>query len=293
MCSLLGTPNRRFIPANSANLQQVLCHFVPKAPSGHAGRVPVGCLPVAGIQSRGHAFEQGEVNMSHWMRAVIGAIAVAGLASGCASKSAKSSPEIKSEWVAPIPPEDMQPVTQARAEQTELQQQISRDEIELKDAKNELKATKTRQSAAKKSLDAENTMLKSAQSQGDQQLIDEAQARVNQAQLHHQVSEAAVTVGEERISAMEAALGLTKAQEKRQEVEVSQTEYTALKDQGDTRVQDIDPNAFNVSLQQRDADIAAQQAKLNQAQSDSLRTAQKSWQTLNDQLEASASPQPD
>jgi colicin import membrane protein len=220
-----------------------------------------------------------------WKRAVIGAAAVAGLAGGCATSKSASAPEIKDDWVARVPPEQMGPVNDARDSKRKAEDDVARAEVAVKDAKNELDVAKNRHAAQKKMGDAERAALKAAQDRGDPQALTSATQRTQRAELQEKVQKAVVDFGQQRVEAREAALDLAKAELKLKENTLARVEYEALSARKDTRVQDVDPQSFVAATQQREADIAQRKAKLNQEESE-LRTARENWQRLNEQLQA-------
>jgi len=222
--------------------------------------------------------------MNGWKKALLGAAAVAVLGTGCATSKA-SAPEIKDDWVARVPADQMQPINDARDTRRQSEDEFKRAEVAVKDARNQLDVTENRHAAARSLREAEEASVKAAKAKGDQTLIDSAQKRLNHAQLSEKASQANVDLRRQTLEAAEAKRDLAKAHQKLSETQLQHAEFKALQQEKDTRVQNMDPQQFDAAIQQRQAEITQNEAKVNKEEMD-VRNAEQKLQQMNEQLRA-------
>ncbi len=212
------------------------------------------------------------------IRAILwGAFGVAVLGGGCAAQRAQT-PEIKEEWVARVPADQLEPVNTAREDRRRAEDEATRAEVAANDANNEVSVKKSFTDAADKRVEAAQKALDAAKDTGNQNAIDQAQAALDQANQQKQVAKAELKYTEEQRDVAKAEHEYAKARVNTQDALLEQAEYQVLKDSGDTRVKDLEPYKFEQAVTTARNKEREAQLKISDEQSQ-LASAE---QSLND-----------
>lgn len=190
-----------------------------------------------------------------WGLAVVG--------SGCAHNAARA-PEIKDEWVARVPQEQLQPLYQARHDFRASQDEVTRAEVAVRDADSAVSVRKTRLDAAGSRVKAAEQELKAAERTGDPNQIAQARSGLQQARQNETVAQADRKVAEEQRDVAQAQKQLAEARVKTEQARVEQAKYKVLQANNDTRVKDINPLEFDQAItaslnKERDAKMKLQE----------------------------------
>ncbi|MGA9524274.1 MAG: hypothetical protein WBV82_22660 [Myxococcaceae bacterium] len=205
------------------------------------------------------------------------ACGVAVLAGGCAAQRAQG-PQIKDEWVARVPPEKLKPVNQARDERRAAEDDATRARVAVNDAENQVSVKKAIKSAAYKRVDAANKAVHAAEQTGDQKQIQQAQASLQDAEMQRNIADAELKVAQVQYDLAKEEHAFADTHVKTQNALLEQAEYQALKDSGDTRVQDLDPLEFERAISEAKNSEREAQIRVSDEQSQ-LASAE---QALND-----------
>lgn len=212
----------------------------------------------------------------------------AALLTSCAKGKA---PEVREDWLARVPPGQMQPVEQARGELRQAQNDKNRAEVNLQDAKNRLDVAKAERDAAKSRVDAAENQVKFARNTGDAQRVRSAQDQLSQAEAGMTAAEAQVEWAEANREAAEARVDWAEAQVGVHEALLRQAEYQVLADAKDTRVEDMDPQSFEAEVAARRAD-AAQARQEMERKEQQVATAYEKWDEARSRAGEQSQPAP-
>ena len=214
--------------------------------------------------------------------------AAAALLTGCARGHA---PKVKEDWLARVPPSQMQPVEQARAELQQAQNEKNRAEVSLQDARNRLDVAKAERDAAESRVKAAENQVDLARNTGDSQRVKEAQSQLTQAEAGMAAAEAQVEWAEANRDAAEARVKYAEAEVRTHEALLSQAQYQVLADANDTRVEDMDPQSFEAEVSARRADSAQARREL-QEKEQNVATAYQKWDEARSRAQQQERPAP-
>ncbi|MGQ0506321.1 MAG: hypothetical protein ACT4TC_13495 [Myxococcaceae bacterium] len=175
---------------------------------------------------------------------------------GCASHA----PEIKSEWVARVPPERMGPIEHARQENRRAEHEMARSKLLVDDAKRARSVEESELSAAQSQLAAANKSVEAAELQGNGLAITDARAKYQKAQQDLDRARDRLASSRTRIEYSESRRQLAEARLARTSAEVNRAEYQVLHGLGDTRVQELQPTDFDQHVNK----LAEKEASLRQ-----------------------------
>lgn len=210
-------------------------------------------------------------------------LVAAALLAGCAHHKGKA-PEIKEDWLARVPPGEMQPVERARSDLRQAKDNQNRAEVGLQDAKNRLDVAKAEQDAAKSRVDAAENQVKAARNTGDAQRVQRAQTELSQAEAGRAAADAKVDWADANREAAQARVDYAKAAVKTQEAQVKQAEYQVLARTNDTRVKDMHPESFQAEVNAREADEAKAQGTVREKEQ-KVASAYQRWNQARTRFE--------
>ncbi|MFP2925866.1 hypothetical protein ACLESO_11735 [Pyxidicoccus sp. 3LG] len=212
---------------------------------------------------------------------VLGAVLL-GLA-GCSS--GRSSTKVEEDWLARLPPQEMEQVRKARLTQDKAQDETVRAEVALEDAKRALDVAKTNEDAAKSRREADETALKAARETGQTQTIAQAQQRFREGDLELAAAQAEVDFRDRAVTTLESLQEMRARELDVANAELAMTEYVALQRGGDVRAKQIDGEELATKLAEA-RDRAWQTQQEVDANLQRQRQSQARWQQLDAQLEA-------
>lgn len=223
------------------------------------------------------------MSQAGWRRVLGSALAVALLGLGGCS-SGRSSTRVDEEWLARVPPAQMEEVRKVRLVQSKAQDETVRAEVAVEDAKKELEVARRNEEAAKARREADEAALRAARETAQGASIVQAQQRLREADLELAAAQAEVDFRERTVRTREA-LELMRARELAvADAEVAQTEYLALRRSGDVRARQLSGADFAQRL--AEARSAAWETQ-NQVEAhlQLQRQARARWQQLSEQLQ--------
>lgn len=213
---------------------------------------------------------------------VLVALGLAVLGIGCAHSGAQT-PEIKDEWVARVPPAQLQPVYQARQERRMAEDEVTRARVAVTDAENEVSIKNSLKEAADKRVEAALQAQEAARQTGDPNQIAQARSEFQQAQQRQALAQAEVNLAQEQREVALSRQQLAEARVTTQRVRAEQAKYQVLKQNEDTRVDDIDPRRFEQALTEAHRREREAQRKL-QEQESKLASAEQQVKSAQQQL---------
>ncbi|MCP3136144.1 hypothetical protein [Pyxidicoccus xibeiensis] len=213
--------------------------------------------------------------------AVLGAVLL-GLG-GCSSDRANT--KVEDEWLARLPPQEMEQVRKARLTQGKAQDEITRAQVSLEDAKRALEVAKANEDAAKARREVDEAELRAAREMGQEQVILQVQERFREGDLEFAAAQAQVDYWDRVVTTRESLQEMRARELDVANAELEMTEYVALQRAGDVRARQLDGEALATRLAEA-RDNAWQTQQRVEANLQRQRQAQARWQQLDDQLEA-------
>ncbi|MFP2907530.1 hypothetical protein ACLESD_21265 [Pyxidicoccus sp. 3LFB2] len=202
---------------------------------------------------------------------------------GCSS--GRSSAKVDEEWMARVPPENMEAVHKARLTQNKSMDEMTRAQVSLEDGKRALEVARQNVEAAKARREADEAALLAARATANANAIVQAQRTLREADLELSVAEAEVEFRERVVMTREALQQMRTRELAVADAELAQTEYLALLRSGDLRARQLPAEDFTNALEQ-----ARSEAWEMQQQVDALiqrqRQAQAQWRQLDDRMRA-------
>ncbi len=205
------------------------------------------------------------------------AFGVAVLTGGCAAQRAQG-PQIKDEWVARVPPDQLEPVNQAREDHRRAEDDATRAKVAVSDAENQVSVKKSIKKAEDTRVDAAKKAIDAAKQTGDQNQIQQAEASLHDAESQRNTTDAELKVAQQQHDLAKAKHEYAEAQLRTKNALLEQAEYQVLQQTGDTRVKDLDPHEFEQAITESRNHEREAQIKISDAQSQ-LASAEKA---LND-----------
>lgn len=211
-----------------------------------------------------------------------GGLAAALLAlGGCAgTKEAK----IDESWVARVPEDQLGSVREARTAQQSAEDDVKRAEVARDDAEQALKAERQRADAAKKEADANKTELEAAQKTGQADQINAATQKQKESQAVVAAAEARVKWFEKEKDAKAAEVDVKTRKVDVAKAQLEFAEYQALKNAGDTRVEDMSEANFRAEISKAETKQAEAEQKVSQLR-DEAKEARAEWRRQHEQLQ--------
>jgi multidrug resistance efflux pump len=208
-----------------------------------------------------------EAQMNRKVLAIGSVFLATALGTACGGKAkGAQAPTIQEEWLARVPRTELGQVEQARAARRMAQDELTRAEVDLKDAENGKKVQEAQLDAAKAETSAAKASVDAAKETGQATQVSHAQNLFDEKKLSEKVAKERVDLAQARIDAANTRRQLAQARVNTNDVRVSQAEYFTLRQQGDTRVKDIDPTKFEAALADRRAKESELENKLAQSE---------------------------
>jgi len=195
---------------------------------------------------------------------LLGTLSAVMLVTGCASGGG----EMKDEWLARVPQEQMSGVESARAGERQALDDVNRAEVAKGDAERALEVAKSQRDSAKSSLKADETSLEAATAQGQAPGITSSTNALETGKLKSQAVDAQVVWREKDLAAAEANIDLRREQVKVAEAQRKLAQYQALRNTNDVRVKDYSENDFREALKDAQEDAAEVQEKVSKLQAE-------------------------
>jgi colicin import membrane protein len=210
------------------------------------------------------------------------AVALLGLG-GCSS--GRSSTRVDEEWLARVPPAQMEEVRKARLTQDKARDETVRAEVGVEDAKRELEVARRNEEAAKARREVDEAAVTAARETALGADILQAQRRLREADLELAAAQAETAFREQTVRTRQALEQMRARELAVAEAELAQTEYQALLRSGDVRARRLSAADFADALAK-----ARSEAWETQREVDALlqrqRQAQARWQQLDAQTQA-------
>ncbi|QSQ20615.1 hypothetical protein JY651_36060 [Pyxidicoccus parkwayensis] len=213
---------------------------------------------------------------------LLGATLLLGLG-GCSSQ--RASAKVNEDWLARVPPAQMESVNQARITQNKAQDETTRARVSAEDAKRELSVAEKNEKAAKTSVDAQKKAVEAANKMGQADRIAQAQQAQQQAEQAQQVAQAEVDFRKQVVKTRDAMEKMRARELDVANAELSKAEYQALVNSGDTRAEKLKAQDFDNALTKARSEAALQQKEV-EALLQQQRDAQAKWQQLDSQVKA-------
>ncbi len=204
-------------------------------------------------------------------------------AGGCSS--GRSSTRVDEEWLARVPPAQMEEVRKARLTQGKAMDETVRAEVQVEDARRELEVARQNEEAAKARQEVDEEALKAARETSQSAEILQAQRQGREGELELAAARAEVDFRERTLATREA-LEVMRARELAvADAEVAQAEYQALVRSGDVRARQLDGQ--DIASKLAEARRAAWETqKVVDANIQVQRQARARWERLDGMLEA-------
>jgi chromosome segregation ATPase len=215
-----------------------------------------------------------------WSLSLVAAV----LLIGCAHMHKGKAPEIKEEWLARVPPSQMQPVDAARADLRQAKNDQNRAQVGLQDAENRHDIAKSEVATAKDRVKAAEKRVKMAKDTGDAGRLQTAESELNQPQARLTAAEAKADWADANQDAAKARVDYADAAVRTQEAKVSQAEYQVLANANDTRVKDFQPQSFEAAVSQRQAEEAKARNEVRDKEQ-KVASAYQKWNQARSQVE--------
>lgn len=184
-----------------------------------------------------------------------------------------------------LSPDQLQPVTAARADATAARDAVARAELRAQGARSEADYARADQSTAKADLERAAAAAKGAQASGDPGDAARAQELEAAARLRQQAADAHLAYAERLVKARTADVAAARAERTRADVAVERAKLTALEQAQIPAATRYDPARFDERLAV--ATRAAQEARAKAAEEDrAALQALGSWQTLQQRWQA-------
>lgn len=216
-------------------------------------------------------------------RVLVGLLAAAMLWGACSS--GRASTKVNEDWLARVPPAQMEPVNQARLTQNKAQDETTRARVSLDDAKRELSVAEKNEKAAKTRVDAEKTAVSAAEKTGQAQGVPQAQQAQKRAEQEHEAALSEVAYRQQVVKTREALEKMRMRELDVANAELEKAEYQALASSGDTRAQKLKAEDFDKQLAKARSEAARQQTEVDTLLQQEHQ-AQAKWRQLDSQVKA-------
>jgi chromosome segregation ATPase len=216
------------------------------------------------------------------MLAGFGALVVV---SGCAGQQVMKTPEVRDEWVARIPPEQMEPIQEVRTQLRQTEDAALRADVAVKDAERERAVKQSLVEAADARVEAAEKGLEAARQRGQPDEIKRAEDELQHANLAENLAKQRVEVEAAKVEVAKAQKELADARVARGRTEVERAEYRVLREMDDTRVRSMSLSEFEQQIArqtEREREIEGMIAAKEQR----VASARQQVESLESQLEA-------
>jgi chromosome segregation ATPase len=221
------------------------------------------------------------------MRRIAIAVAITAITACATSKAARETGQVSDEDFARLPPGQMGPVDQARAQLRKSQDDLARVKLQAQQVSHEDDLAKAEQTAADAKIQQAQAQLKMAQDRGDQKAIAQANRAVETAKLQRQAADAHLDYVNKLASARQAQVEAAQGRVGLMQARVEQAKLQALQQAGIPAASKYDPAVFRRNV--ADAEVAYSQAQ-GKAR-DQMAQAQASlqqWHKLRGEYQAMA-----
>lgn len=218
-----------------------------------------------------------------WRR-VLGIVLGVSLLGAAGCGSGRSSTRVDEEWLARVPPAQMEEVRKARLTQSKAMEETVRAEVSVEDARRELEVARQSEEAAKSRMDVDEAALAAAREKAQGAEILQAQRRMREGELELAAAQAEVDFQERKLATREA-LEVMRARELAvADAEVAQAEYQALVRSGDIRARQLDGQEIASRLAEARR-VAWETQKAVDANLQVQRQARARWERLEAMLQ--------
>ncbi len=217
-------------------------------------------------------------------RVLAGVMMGAALSVASVGCSSTRSAKVDESWLARVPEGQLGDVREAQTQLRTAQDAVTRSDVALKDARQELEVAKRNEDAAKARRKAHDEALKAATATGQSSNIAQAQAELKSADSSMSAAQAQVRYREHAIKTMEAEKELRENELAVADAKLSQAEYEALKANQDVRAQELSEADFASATADAQRKVDESQRKL-QSQRQQERQARATWQRMRNQVQ--------
>ncbi|HEY3449696.1 MAG TPA: hypothetical protein VGK67_25300 [Myxococcales bacterium] len=227
-------------------------------------------------------------------RRLLAVSAAALLAAGCASVQkdlGMTGPTVDDLQVARLAPDQLGQVNRMRTQVSQADQQVSRAEVGVRDAHNELNAAQAQSKVVDQQISAINARIKASTEARDQQAEMHARGDLNAAQARQQIEQARLVSAKSQVELAKAQKTYAERNLTLARAQLENTKFEALKIANDPAAGKYKPADFQnaiskaeQSLSDAQRDVAAKQA--------SYQAAFQSWQRVQQRLTAASRPPP-
>ncbi len=184
--------------------------------------------------------------------------------------------------MARVPPNEMEPVYAAQTELRRAQDDLNRQKVAVQDADGQRQVAEAGLRTADSKRQMEEKSLEQAKRTGNRAELDAAAARLEQAKREVQLADAKVQMVVKQRDVAKVNRDLAEARVETRQVQLEKARYATLRAHGDTRVEKIDPQSYEVAI----ADHEKDEAKLEQQLANEEKTLNE-VRTKVQQLQAS------
>jgi colicin import membrane protein len=209
------------------------------------------------------------------MKQIISVLASTMLFAACSHF--KSNEEVSKEQIARVPPQNMASVNQARVKLAQAEDEVARQQLGVKSAKDEVNVANDEVNVAQAEIDRLNSTLKKAET-------DRKSATIRQTKQQLRVANAKLDAAKARLESAKAGVDLANAKLAEAEAErdlakdqLEYQQYLALKQSGDPEWKKVNANGIlsRIDEDKKKIDSAKQQIAHQQTEAAQRRAA---WQ---------------